>query len=259
VSGFGSLVSRGWTRAANGAAFSPADIPDLELWVAAKLGVTLTSGRVSGLADQHSKGYDFGQSNASFRPEPSTALGHQSILFTSANSERLLSTGSQTVANWAFLHSGPITIVAAVRPATVHGGCILGTFNNAGAVEIGFTLNCSTTGTGNLAFFISDGSSFVRGIGSNSSSLPSGTTGLVVLRHNASGWDWRVNGAGAGSGSTAVTLPSANPTRTPTIGDNGAGTRYFNGHQMGQLVYSRYLSLAEVETLEAYATAAWLT
>jgi hypothetical protein len=73
---------------------------------------------------------------------------------------------------------------------------------------------------------------------------------VLVLRHDISGWDLRLDGSSIGSGSP-VGLPSAaNPLGALTVGRWPAGPIYAHGDMSHVAINSRYLTTAEVQTIE---------
>lgn len=224
------------------AGFSPADIPNLSLWLDASdlSTITQTGGNVSAWADKSGNGYNATQGTGANQPltQVDTINGKNSITFDGVNDSLSLSAGILSVTN------GDYTIYFAARkPVTGNGGYAYG-FENV-SLTTAWRYDFSDTVTQ-----VSAGASPVNNFTYTSNTNPH----LSILRKEGSvAQAWRDSQTGA-------TFAAANFTAlTAVLGASGTSAIWTMVCMGEVIIYNRALTPAEDAQIRAYIQGKWGT
>lgn len=232
----------------------PLLIPDLAAWYRADRGVTLASGVVSAWADQSGSGKTLSQGTAGARPTPvasNAAFNGQPTLSFDGGDSLVAAVAS----DWNFLHNGlgcTLILVAKGDAAnTVYAFCGTQTTVASRGMQL------RTTGGGNLVWDVGNGSVDILGL-----------TVLVdlddalfktTLRYTegraGNEYAYRING-GADTTGISGAAPSASDATGPlTVGARSGAGLTLTGDIAEVIAYSRYITDAEANALDAYLLA----
>lgn len=253
-SGYGGMGRIG------GGSFTPASLPNLQLWVKANTGTFIDAGitpATNGQAiqqwnDQSGKGNHLTNTGTStLRPTLDTTgfgTGKTGVKFTAAN--------FQAIAKSALaFNSTSASVVFVVKPTnqSLAHGRILSFLGNGQASDFGNSSSFEVEMTGGAT---ATASGFGNSVTLGNSGAPFGVTfnvvNVIALVFNGTNVNVYLNGVLQGT-ATAFTTALGNPNATFSLGsDAWQSAESFDGEMAEVLLYNSALSVGQISQLETY-------